>query len=408
MTAGKDIAYQAVVLILDALEGRGRHDLRGAMARILANPHTVLHAERASVPLPLADRLGATTLLDAVTGVELSPVLPPGHPLADSPVATALRGRVPDRLSIERVRPELDNRENRFVASVVDECVQAVDTVANLARESKAPGAAALGEDCSIARETLRSWRSHRALEPLRTGEPVPLSSTVLQRQLGYRDVLAFWMDLIGRTRWLPPSTSASLLALRDAPTLYEYWCYFEVVAAVESVEGPPVAVDRPVQDEARARLAWSSRAQFASGATVLFNERFPGRDAAREGPKSSSVPLRPDIVVRHPTAGFHVLDAKFRSAGVLTNREDEAAEGGEDAARQADVHKMHAYRDALEARSAWVLYPGRGQAAEYPPRGSSVDRDSAPSGVGTIALSPGPGGSDDLVGIIERMLLPR
>jgi uncharacterized protein len=227
----------------------------------------------------------------------------------------------------------------------------------------------------------------------------------VLQRQPGYRDVLAFWMDLIGRTRWLPPRVSASLLALRDAPTLYEYWCYFEVVAAVESVEGPPVVVDRPVQDEASARLAWSSRARFPSGATVAFNERFPGRDAISARPKSSSVPLRPDVVVRLPSAGFHVLDAKFRLAGVLTNREDEAAEGSEDAATQDDVHKMHAYRDALGARSAWVMYPGQGEAMEFPPIGAVVDQHASPNGVGTIPLAPRPGGADNLRRIVARMM---
>jgi predicted component of viral defense system (DUF524 family) len=406
VTVEPDIAYQAVVLILDALEGRGRRDLRGAVARILTNPHTVLRAERAIVPLPLADRLGATSLLDAVTSVNLSPVLPPGHPLADSPAAAAFGGRVPERMTVERVRPELDNPENRFVAGALDACLQAVDVVANLARESNAPGAAALGKDCSVAHETLRLWRSHPVLEPLRSRGAAPLSSTVLQRQPGYRDVLEFWMDLIGRTRWLPPRASASLLALRDAPTLYEYWCYFEVVAAVESVDGPPVAVDGPVQDQGSARLAWSSRARFPSGALVLFNERFPGRDAAAPGRKSSSVPLRPDVVVRHPSIGFHVLDAKFRRAGILTDRGDEAAEGGEDAAQHTDVHKMHAYRDALGARSAWVLYPGQGDPAEFPPSGAHVDEDAPPTGVGTIPLKPGLGGADNLRAVVERMLL--
>lgn len=309
-------------------------------------------------------------------------------------------------MTVERVRPELDNLENRFVAGVLDACLQAVDVVVNLARESRAPGAAALGTDCSVAHEALRLWRSHRVLEPLPSRDAVPLSSTVLQRQPGYRDVLAFWMDLIGRTRWLPPRALTSLFALCDAPTLYEYWCYFEVVAAVESVDGPPVAVDGPVQDQASARIAWSSSARFPSGASVVFNERFPARDAAVPGPKSSSVPLRPDVVVRHPSVGFHVLDAKFRRAGVLTDREDEAAEGGEDAAQQTDVHKMHAYRDALGARSAWVLYPGQGDPAEFPRSGAHVDEHAPPNGVGTIRLKPGPGGTDSLRAIVERMLL--
>jgi hypothetical protein len=405
VTAGADIAYQAAVLILDALDGHGRHDLAGAVARILGNPHSVLRADRAVVPLPLADRLGASSLIDAVTSIDLSPVLPTGHTLADSPAAVAFRGRVPERLSIERVHTELDNLENRFVAGTLDACLAALDVVVKLARESRAPGAAELERDCLAGRERLRRWRGHRVLEPLRSRGSTPLNSTVLQRHSGYREVLAFWMDLIGRTRWLPHHATASLLALRDAPTLYEYWCYFAVLAAVESVHGPPVAVDRPAQDDASARLTWSSRASFRGGVTVVFNERFPGRDAPGPGRKSSSVALRPDIVVRRPSGDFHVLDAKFRRAGVLTDRDDEPPEGDDDA-RQADVHKMHAYRDALGARSAWVLYPGQGDPAEFPPRGTPSNDHVPPTGVGTIPVAPGSGGADGLRSIVARMLL--
>ena len=406
LVRGPDISYQAAVLILDALSGRSRHDLRAAVARILGNPHTVLRTERAIVPLPLADRLGPTSLIDALTGASLSPPLPPGHPMSGSPAAVAFGARIPERLTVDWVTPDQDTAENRFVAGVLDACIDAVDRVLEYARDSNAAGAEALMRECTVAHETIRVWRSHKVLMSLRPIGPAPLNSTVLQRQPGYRHVLSFWMDLLGRTRWLPDKHSLSLLALRDAPTLYEYWCYFEVVAAVEVVEGPPVAFDRPLHDEGSARLTWSSRARFESGVVVVFNERFRGRDSTGSGPASASVPLRPDVVLHRCDGCFHVLDAKFRRAGITSDRDDEAAEG-EDAAKQADVHKMHAYRDALGARSAWVLYPGRGSAAEFAPHGLDLDTEAPPLGVGTIPLAPGPGGDQLLRQIVKRMLVP-
>jgi predicted component of viral defense system (DUF524 family) len=119
-------------------------------------------------------------------------------------------------------------------------------------------------------------------------------------------------------------------------------------------------------------------RARFESGVVAVFNERFRGRDSTASGRASASVPLRPDVVLHRCDGGFHVLDAKFRRAGIDSDRDDEAAEG-EDAAKQADIHKMHAYRDALGARSARVLYPCRGSAAEFAPYGLALDTELLP-----------------------------
>lgn len=52
----------------------------------------------------------------------------------------------------------------------------------------------------------------------------------------------------------------------------------------------------------------------------------------------------------------------------------------------------MHAYRDALDAESVWILYPGRGVGIKHfsPHTGSS----SAAAGVGAIPLTPGQQGA--------------
>jgi hypothetical protein len=402
VVSGEDIAYQSAVLILDALAGRGRHDLPGAIARVLNDPYTVLAVDRATVPLALADRLSSTTLLDVVAGPSLSEPLPDAHHLARSPLAIACRGRVPDRLSIDRVRSEIDNMENRFVIGVLDACLRVVDETSALASASGAPGAPALERDCAEARETLRVWRTRRPFHDLGSPGPAPLGSTVLQRRPGYREVLAFWMDLVARSRWLPPRASAALLALRDAPTLYEYWCYFAVIDAVSDVAGPPVRVDRPEHGATGSLLRWASRATFASGVQVVFNERFPGAGSSATTARSSSVPLRPDIVLHVPGRGFHVLDAKFRRAGSAVALDDEGGDGEADAI-QADIHKMHAYRDALGCRSAWVLYPGRGPVVAFPPLGDGGSTSA--EGVGVLPLVPGHLGDSGLASVVAEML---
>jgi predicted component of viral defense system (DUF524 family) len=73
------------------------------------------------------------------------------------------------------------------------------------------------------------------------------------------------------------------------------------------------------------------------------------------------------------------LLDAKFRLVGSLANDEPPHA-------RPDDIHKMHAYRDAIpEARFAWVLFPGkRAHWWRHPKEGAGVQ------GVGAIPLAPG------------------
>ena len=103
------------------------------------------------------------------------------------------------------------------------------------------------------------------------------------------------------------------------------------------------------------------------------YNLRFAA--GSTDGRLSSSLPLRPDIVVAVPGSGglvLHVLDAKLRVDGVTgTFKAD-------------DLVKMHAYRDALpDVRSAVVLYPG--QRDDWYPA-----HDGSGGGVGVVLLVPG------------------
>ena len=73
---------------------------------------------------------------------------------------------------------------------------------------------------------------------------------------------------------------------------------------------------------------------------------------------------------------------------------------------KQADIYKMHTYRDALpSARSVWILYPGS-EFRFFDVEQGRVDRASelgaTPDGVGAVGLNPGVEG--ELGAVIRRL----
>ncbi len=138
----------------------------------------------------------------------------------------------------------------------------------------------------------------------------------------------------------------------------------------------------------------------------------------------SYSVTLRPDITL---TVGneLHLLDAKFRLQSIGAATIDSTADDDEvqvvslrqwTTFQPSDIHKMHAYKDALDARrhqerqdvrSVWVLYPGDATAffSETGGRVSVVpDHRSEMIGVGALPMQPGRE-PVELRGALETML---
>jgi predicted component of viral defense system (DUF524 family) len=186
-----------------------------------------------------------------------------------------------------------------------------------------------------------------------------PAASTVLQRRWGYREVFQHFVRirLVSRIPF-DDQTLEDLLGLKDIATLYEIWCFFAVVRAVELFLGPARSAQTANVEigESEVRVPWKVRVAWPDGTEVLYNATYSRASSDR---KSTSVPLRPDIsllVPSGPNRGLHLLDAKFRLRSVDLEREDEEATSY----LRADLYKMHAYRDAIRgARSVHILYPG-------------------------------------------------
>jgi len=158
---------------------------------------------------------------------------------------------------------------------------------------------------------------------------------------------------------------------LRDVATLWEWWVLLALVRQLESATG-----ERAMWSDAfDAQLGLRAPALVRFGASsLLYNGATP----------SYSTPLRPDFVWR----GFDgkpiaALDAKFR---VSVERGSVVGD---------DLHKMHAYRDALGVRVALALHPGEKSVFYDRERGPLSTRNlraalnGSLSGVGAWGLRP-------------------
>ncbi|RYX85540.1 hypothetical protein EON83_06145, partial [bacterium] len=158
---------------------------------------------------------------------------------------------------------------------------------------------------------------------------------------------------------------------LRDIAVLWEWWV---LLALVRELEGAT-----------QERAVWSDAFDEKLGLRTPALIRFGARSLLYNGATPSySTPLRPDFVWRDENGKpLAALDAKFR-----VNVERGSVIGD-------DLHKMHAYRDALGVSVALALHPGE--------RSVFYDRERGPqqtwnvraalagalSGVGAWGLRP-------------------
>ncbi|MBX5442742.1 MAG: DUF2357 domain-containing protein [Solirubrobacteraceae bacterium] len=317
-------------------------------------------------------------------------------------------GWLPRRLEREVPEVDLDTSPNRFARWVIDRWLADVDAL-TLVR----------GGDARVGRTTLGALRdrlAHVLAQPpfrdaRRSPAPPLLTHPVIQRRVGYRDLLAAFMRVELAPALDPQLPDAPVLASqRNVATLYELWCCLTVIAVIDEVLGAPrsSAIFVPSEDEtaltlragARPAASWTTERWVRPLSIALYYNRTfsPGSDPATWD-TSWSAAMRPDISVRvapyrQPDGVWLHFDAKYRLAEAIQGAVDDALEDVEadDAAPQsgravtrADLLKMHAYRDAVrQSAGAYVLFPGDGDAFTRRPFAEVLP------GIGAFALRPG------------------
>lgn len=152
----------------------------------------------------------------------------------------------------------------------------------------------------------------------------------MLQKHSAYQEVVR-WMDHLGASLWSVHPQLHDAAQLRDAATLYEYWAFFALV------DGLATVLD--CKAEWVPSLSQGAIARFSNDFAVHYNKET----------SSYSGVVKPDFVLTHRGKPRWVFDAKMRVQPVGKSL-DPSTE---------DLHKMHAYRDALGVCAAVCLYPG-------------------------------------------------
>lgn len=348
-------AYHALVYVSDLLRSKR---LQTAVAQITANPHVLFVRERRYVRVEQARRVDAATvrLLCAVPR-HLEPVAPGawvacgslGTRLEETPVA----GHFPGQVSSSRMVGLVDNPENQFVRHALESMLRAAGS---LLMHERCPRN--IADEAQQAVNALERLLAHDLFRLVSRPHQLSLSSQVLQRRAGYREMLAFYSQLM-----LPPTPTwpqdlGQMLELKDAATLFEYWVFVTICSIIEEILGvapveatvvrPPCGQQGPLE----VTLSSGIEARFPEGVVVRYQDLRRGY----------SGDFRPDVTLTTP-AGMWVFDAKFRLGkgrdldDVFHSDEDDRPDAS---AKAEDIDKMHAYRDALPTcRGAYVIYPG-------------------------------------------------
>lgn len=285
----------------------------------------------------------------------------------------------------------VDTSENRFIKHALETFLKFCMDIANH------PNAGIrLKEEAGIVSEILETHLQQDLLKQVSRPTTLKLNSPTLQKKEGYREILKVWLkfDLAAKLIWNGGDEVYSG-GKKDIATLYEYWLFFKLLDVLKQVfEIEPKELEKLIaaskdglslqlkQGKVTALKGSYTKANRDLTIQFNYNRSFTGgtEDISKTG--SWTTTLRPDYTLSiWPTKLketkaeateqiVHIhFDAKYKVANInqILGKEktedslnDEKKQNLKGIYKNADLLKMHAYKDAIRRTSgAYVLYPG-------------------------------------------------
>ncbi|MEE4198598.1 MAG: DUF2357 domain-containing protein [Bacteroidales bacterium] len=296
---------------------------------------------------------------------------------------------LPGKVSKVRKIDTVDAPENRFVKFALESFLHFVSNI-----NKKATKDSRLKLESELLEKELESLLNHSFFKEISRPETLRLNSPVLQRKEGYREVLRVWLmfDLAAKLVW-KGGDDVYKGGKKDIATLYEYWLFFKLLELFKSIfEIKPKDISDLIKETAdglNLQLIQGNHTAldgiFDTGTRKLkvrfnYNRSFGGQ---KNYPFSGSwtTTMRPDYTLSFWPYGIsereaeiqelivHIhFDAKYKITNIthLLNKEStenldsEKEENRKGIYKNADLLKMHAYKDAIRRTGgAYVLYPG-------------------------------------------------
>lgn len=354
---------------------------------------------------------------------------------------------VPERIPVRRTEETLDTAENRFVLFALRRWRDLAAQVREaLEREERAlpsnnPVRRGLAE-ATLIQDWLDAIIASSTFADVGEMTHLPASSQVLQKRAGYREIFRAFLlvEAAAALAW-EGGDDVYGAGQRNVATLYEYWAYLRLARIVAGLCDHAVMESLfTLRDDKLVITLKKGRTQVVKGEALRLGRRlrielYFNKDFTPKSGQTWTVPLRPDMslcVVAEPGLGGHIepvwlhFDAKYRIDGftqLLGARADLPDSEGQDkgesspaqghaaveaeglGAHQADLLKMHVYRDAIRrSAGAYVIYPG----TDETPQLFREYHEILP-GLGAFALRPTAHGEaegeDTLTGFLRDVL---
>lgn len=312
--------------------------------------------------------------------------LPQKHYLRDYGIDT-----LPERITTTIKTDSVDTPENRFIKHALENFLKFCTDINNRSKEFRHNK---MEVESKAIIQKLESQLHHSFFRKISRPTTLKLNSPVLQRKEGYREILRVWLmfDLAAKLIWSGGDDVYSG-GKKDIATLYEYWLFFKLLELFQSIfDIKPKDINHLIKETPdglnliiKQGKYTALKGVYNSGTRKLYirfnyNRSFSG-GKEYPSPGSWTTALRPDYTLSFWPFGIeeneaeeqelivHVhFDAKYKVANLTDflklNTEDdlsnEKEENRKGIYKNADLLKMHAYKDAIRRTSgAYVLYPG-------------------------------------------------
>lgn len=381
-TKDSQTLYQKFAFIKSVI---GTDEFAEAVHRIVTAPVTKWTETTEEKDIRNARRFSNTNIKEILKGGRRTK-LPETHYLRSYGIDT-----LPERITTIRKTDSVDTPENRFIKHSLENFLKFCTDINN---KSKEFGHKKMETESSLMIRELESQLHHTVFKDISTPTTLKLNSPVLQRKEGYREVLRVWLmfDLAAKLIWKGGDDIYSG-GKKDIATLYEYWLFFKLLDLFQSIfDIEPKDISDLIKEtpdglnlQIKQGKFTALRGVYDSGSRKLnirfnYNRSFSGKKTYPDS-GSWTTTLRPDYTLSFWPYGIseaeaekqelivHVhFDAKYKIANLTdfleqnteNDLDEEKAENRKGIYKNADLLKMHAYKDAIRRTGgAYVLYPG-------------------------------------------------
>lgn len=374
--------YQKFAFIKSVI---GTDEFAEAIHRIVTAPVTKWTETTEEKDIRNARRFSNANIKEILKGSQRNK-LPETHYLRTYGIDT-----LPERITTIRKTDSVDTPENRFIKHALENFLKFCTDINTKAKEF---GHKKMENESELLIRELEGQFHHTLFKDISRPITLKLNSPVLQRKEGYREVLRVWLmfDLAAKLIWTGGDDIYSG-GKKNIATLYEYWLFFKLLDLFQSIfKIEPKDISDLIKEtpdglnlQIKQGKFTALRGVYDSGNRKLnirfnYNRSFSGR---KNYPHSGSwtTTLRPDYTLSFWPFGIseqeaerqelivHVhFDAKYKIANLTdfleqnteTDLDEEKVENRKGIYKNADLLKMHAYKDAIRRTGgAYVLYPG-------------------------------------------------